>query len=108
MEFVAAGCCTRKWLSFDQTIICSPGDFGIPLVVSRLGVTRLKKTRVVYLLDLFEGRGKNGQCDLVRAERLQMIVLMVVMLMSYSRVGNVVLVLWGVGPILRNGYGIYG
>ena len=35
-----------------------------------------------------------------------MIGLMVVMLMSYSHVMNVVLVLWGVGPILRNGYGI--
>ena len=53
MEFVAAGCCTRKWLNFDQTIIFSPGDLGIPLVVSRLGVTGLKKTRVVFLLDLF-------------------------------------------------------
>ena len=35
-----------------------------------------------------------------------MIGLMVVILMCYSRVVNVVLVLWGVGPILRNGYGI--
>ena len=33
-----------------------------------------------------------------------MIRLMVVMLMSYSRVVNVVLFLWVVGPILRNGY----
>ena len=32
------------------------GDLEIPLVVIRLGVTGLKKTRVVYLLDLFEGR----------------------------------------------------
>ena len=31
---------------------------------------------------------------------------MMVMLMSYSRVVSVVLVLWGVGPILKNGYGI--
>ena len=35
-----------------------------------------------------------------------MIGLMVVMLMSYSREANVVLVLWGVGSILRNEYGI--
>ena len=35
-----------------------------------------------------------------------MIGLTVVMSMSYSRVVNVVLVLWVVGPILRNGYGI--
>ena len=35
-----------------------------------------------------------------------MIGLMVVMLMSYSRVVSVVLVLCGVDPNLRNGYGI--
>ena len=34
-----------------------------------------------------------------------MIELMVVMFISYSRVVSVVLVLWGVGYILRNGYG---
>ena len=39
------------------------------------------------------------------AERLQMIGLMVVMFMSYSRV---VLVLCGVDPNLRNGYRISG
>ena len=55
IEFVAAGCCTRKWLRFNQTIRnLASGDLGILLVVSRLGVTRLKKNRVVYLLDLFE------------------------------------------------------
>ena len=31
----------------------------------RLGVTGLKKTRVVYLSDLLEGRGQKGQFDLV-------------------------------------------
>ena len=35
-----------------------------------------------------------------------MIGLMVVTLMSYSRVVSAVLVLWGVGPILRNECGI--
>ena len=70
----------------------------------RLGLTELKKTRVVYLLGLFEGRGENGQCDLVRMEGLTMIGLMAVLLMSYSRVVSVVLVLWGVGPILKNVY----
>ena len=73
-------------------------------MVTRLGVTGLKKARVVYLLELFEGKREKGQCDLVRVERLQMIRLMVVMFMSYSRVVNVVLVLWLVGPILKNGY----
>ena len=42
------------------------------------------------------------------AERLQMIGLMVVMFMSYSRVVSVVLVLCGVDPNLRNGYRISG
>ena len=35
-----------------------------------------------------------------------MIRIMVVILMSYSPVVNVVLVLWGVDPVLRNGYEI--
>ena len=102
MEFVATGCCTRKWLRFDQTIInLTSGDLGILLVMSRLRVTGLKKTKV----DLFEGK-KDRIRDLVCTECLQMIGLMVVILMCYSRVVNVVLVLWGVGLILRTGYGI--
>ena len=59
---------------------------------------------MVYLLDLSEGRGENEQCDLVRVELLQMIGLMVVMLMSISRVVSAVLVLWGVGPTIGTGY----
>ena len=60
MELLAAGCCTRKWLRFDQTIRnLTSGDleisFGNLLVVSQLRVTGLKNTRVVYLLDFFEG-----------------------------------------------------
>ena len=65
----------------------------ILLVVIRLGVSGLKKIRLVYLLDLFEGTGEKGQCDLVCVEHLWMIGLMVVMLMFYSRVVSVVLVL---------------
>ena len=34
-------------------------------MVIRLGVTGLSKTRGVYLLDLFKGKGEKGQCDLV-------------------------------------------
>ena len=69
MQFVAAGWCTRKWLRLYQTIRnLIFGDLGILLVVIRLGVARSKKTRVVYLLDLFEGRGEKGQYDLVRVE----------------------------------------
>ena len=42
----------------------------------------------MYLIDLFGERGEKGQCDLVCVERLWMIGLMVVMLMSYSRVAE--------------------
>ena len=41
------------------------GDMKIPLVVIQLGLTELEKIRLVYLLDLFEGKGEKGQCDLV-------------------------------------------
>ena len=65
MELVAGGWCKTKRLRFDQTIRnLTSGDLVIPLVVIRLGVTRLRKTRVVYLLDLLEGRGEKRQCDL--------------------------------------------
>ena len=58
MEFVAAGWCTRKWLRLYQTMRnLTSGDLGILLVVIQLGVTGLNKTKVVYLLDLFEGKG---------------------------------------------------
>ena len=40
------------------------GDLGILLVVIQLGVTGLRKTNVVYILDLFEGIEEKGQCDL--------------------------------------------
>ena len=53
----------------------------------------MKKTRLVYLPDLFKQRGENGQCDSVHVEGFQMIGLMKVMLMSYSRVVSAVLVL---------------
>ena len=46
------------------------GDLGISLVVVRLGVTGLKKTRVVYLLDLFERREEKEPYALVYVERL--------------------------------------
>ena len=62
--------------------------------------------RLLYLLDLLEGRGEKGQFDLVGVECLWMIGPMAVMLMSCSRVVSVVLVLSGVGPVLRSRYGI--
>ena len=36
------------------------GGLGILLAVIQLEVTRVKKTKVMYFLDLFEGRGENG------------------------------------------------
>ena len=36
----------------------------------RLGVIGFKKTRVMYLLNLFEGRGEIEQCDLACMEVL--------------------------------------
>ena len=73
---------------------------GILLVVIQLGVTGSKKIRLLYLLDLFEGRVEKGQCDLVCVECLWVVGLIMVMLMSYSNVVSVVLVLLGVGPVL--------
>ena len=71
MEFVAAGWCTRKWLRLDQTIRnLTSGDLGISLLVIGLGVTRLKKTRVEYLLGLFSGRWEKEQRDILRVECL--------------------------------------
>ena len=65
-EFVTAGISRGKWLKFEQTIRnLSSGHLGIPLVVSRLRATGLKKTRTVYLLDLFKVWRENGQCNLV-------------------------------------------
>ena len=51
-------------------------------MVIRLGVTRLRKPGFVCLLDLFGERGGKGWFDLVCVERLYMIGLMVVVLMS--------------------------
>ena len=47
-----------------------------------------------------------GWRDLVCVQRYWMIGLMVVLSMSLSRMACMVLVLWGVGPVLRNGYEI--
>ena len=61
MQFLAAGWCTGNWLRLNQTIRnLTSGEMGILLVVTPSGVTRLKKIRIVYLLDLFEGRGEKG------------------------------------------------
>ena len=66
----------------------------------------MRKVRPVYLLDLFERRGENGQCDLGYLERFWMIGLVVAMLLSYLRVVSVFLVLSRIGPVLGSRYGI--
>ena len=108
MELVAAGWCTTKWLRFNQTIRnVTSGYLVIPLVVIQLGVSGLRKTRVVYLLDLLERKGEQGQYDLVCGVSLgDCANTNLWMLMSSSRLVSVVLVLCGVSPILRNGCGI--
>ena len=66
MEFVIASRCTRKSLRLDQTIgNLTCGDVEISLVVIQVGEAGLKKAGFVYLLDLLEGRGEKGWCDLV-------------------------------------------
>ena len=71
MEVVAAGRCIRKWLRLYQTMRnLTSDDLGIMLVVIQLRVTELKKTKVVYLLDLSERRGEKGRWYLVCSERL--------------------------------------
>ena len=61
----------------------------------------------MYLLGLFEGTWEKGQCDLVCVALLDDWA-MLVYVDVLSRVVSVVLTLWGVGSILRNGCGIWG
>ena len=97
MKIVAAGCCTRKWLRHQTIRNLTSGDMATLLAMTGLGVTGMEKIRLVYLLDLFEGKREMGQCDLVCVERLWIFGLMLVMLISNSRVVSVVLVLSAVG-----------
>ena len=56
----------------------------------------------------FVGRGEKEWCALWWVKHIQMIELMLVLilLMTFTRLVSMVLVLRGVGPILGNGYGI--
>ena len=59
IKFVAAGWCITKWSRLNQIIRnLTFGDLLILFMVIPLGVTGLRKSRVVYLLDLFERRGR--------------------------------------------------
>ena len=62
-------------------------------MVIRLGAIGLKKIGLVYLLDLFGGMGEEGWCDLVSVNPLNMIRLIVVLLIYFSRIVSMVLVL---------------
>ena len=68
------------------------------------GSTGLKKIRLLYLLDLFEGRGEKGQCDLVCGAPLDDWAIGGYINVLFMR--GVVLVLSGVGPVLRSRSGI--
>ena len=58
MEFMATGWCTGKWLRLYETIRnLTSGKVGILLMVIWLGVTGLKKIRLVYLLEGKRGEG---------------------------------------------------
>ena len=95
MEFVATSWYILTQLKLDQTIRnLISGDLEIPLMVIQLGVTRLKMTRLVHLLDLSVGRGEKGWLDLVCVKHLQMIWLIVVLLIPFSRMVSMVLVPW--------------
>ena len=53
-EIRSRGLVYREVVEFYETIRdLTSGDLGILLLVIRLGLNVLKKTRVVYLLDLF-------------------------------------------------------
>ena len=61
IEFIAAARCTVMQLRLDQTMRNFIFvDLEILFVVIQMGVARMKKSRLVYLLDLFGGRGEEG------------------------------------------------
>ena len=68
----------------------------------------IEKHKVVYLLDLFEGKREKGQCDLVCWASLDdwanasFYIDVAFMLMSYSCVVGVVSIFGEIGPFLRN------
>ena len=73
-----------KQLKLDEAIRnLTFGDLEIPLVVIGLGVTGLKKTRIVYLLGILGGRGEKWWCDLVCGAPWLMIGPLLVLLISF-------------------------
>ena len=92
--------------------IFSCADLEIPFVLIGLGKKGIKiglnKTGFVYLLDLFGGNGKKEWCALGCMKHLKMIELLVVLLllMTFTPMVSMVLVLKRVGLILGNWCGI--
>ena len=73
-----------KQLKLDQAIRnLTFGDLEIPLVVIGLGVTGLKKTRIVYLLGILGERGEKWWCDFVCGAPWLMIGPLLVLLISF-------------------------
>ena len=74
--------------------------FGDPACGDSAGSKWIEKDEVVYLLDLFEGMGKKGHCDLVCGAPVDDWVNAG---LCWSLIhGNMILILWAAGPILRN------
>ena len=97
MEFVAASWCREVVETLSNYKKPYSWQYANPTCGDSSRVTGLKKIKILYLLDLFEGSGEKRQCDIKCVECLWMIVLIVVMLMSYSPVVSAVLVLSRVG-----------
>ena len=105
MEYLAVGWCRRKWLRLYETIRnLTSGEIGILLVVIRWEYQIENDHDRVSPRPLW-GKREEGAVRFSVLEHLWMIGLMVVMLISYSRTVSVVLVLLGVGPVLRRRYG---
>ena len=106
MEYLAVGWCRRKWLRLYETIRnLTSGEIGILLVVIRWEY-QIEKDHDRVSPRPLRGKREEGTVRFSVLEHLWMIGLMVVMLISYSRAVSVVLVLLGVGPVLRRRYGV--
>ena len=110
MEFVVHGICSRR-LKYSKAVEVRSnykksylGWFGNPACGDWTGSNRIEKDRVRVPPEFVWGkRGEKWWCNFVCVERLG---LMLVLLMSFSRMMSMILVLRGVGPIVDNGYEI--
>ena len=72
IELVAAGCCMCNKVVEAQSIYKKSYFwlFGNPTCGDSTGSSWTEKDKVLYLLDLFEGKREKGQCDLVCVKHL--------------------------------------